>query len=69
VVIEGETGWVFPTGDPRALAGRLESTLALTPEARRTLARLARTRVEQQYSLQLMIARYEQLYAELLEAA
>ena len=69
VVLEGETGWVFPTGDARSLAQRLESTLTLAADTRQRLAHLARVRVEQHYSLRVMVDRYQQLYAELMEAA
>ena len=69
VVTDGETGWVFPTGDVQTLARALEHALQLPAEERRRLAHLLRARVEEHYSLQRMVGRYEQLYAELMEPA
>jgi glycosyltransferase involved in cell wall biosynthesis len=67
VVRDGETGWVFPTGDVQALARAVEHALHLRAEARRRLAHLLRARVDEHYSLRMMVGRYEQLYAELME--
>ena len=69
VVLEGETGWIFPTGDALSLARRLESALTLAADTRQRFAARARARVEQCYSLEVMVDRYQQLYAELMEAA
>lgn len=69
VVLEGETGWIFPTGDAQSLARRLESALTLAADTRQRFAQLARAKAEQHYSLQVMVDRYQQLYAELMEVA
>jgi glycosyltransferase involved in cell wall biosynthesis len=66
VVLEGETGWVFPTGDAAALGKALERTLHLAPDARRRFAERARARAVEGYALEVMVARYEQLYAEMM---
>jgi glycosyltransferase involved in cell wall biosynthesis len=68
VVVEGETGWIFPTGDALALSRRLESALTIATDVRQRLGNFARARVEQHYSLQVMVDRYRQLYVELMEA-
>ncbi len=50
MVEDGETGLLFPPGDARALADRMEHLLR-TPEACRTLGRRARQRVEGRFRL------------------
>ncbi len=67
VVLEAETGWVFPTGDAQALAKALDQALRMGPEDRRRFAVRARARAVEGYALEVMVARYEQLYTELME--
>lgn len=65
VVEQGVTGVLVQPGDTAALS---EQVLALLerPEKRRTYGVAGRTRAEQQFSLQVMIARLEELYGELV---
>jgi glycosyltransferase involved in cell wall biosynthesis len=65
-VVDGESGILVPPRDPRALAVALKR-LAGDPALRRRLGEAARTRVEQRFSLETCVARYERLYRALGE--
>jgi glycosyltransferase involved in cell wall biosynthesis len=60
-VVGGESGILVRPRDPRALAAAL-TRLAHDPTLRRRLAEAARRRVEQRFSLEKCVARYETLY-------
>ena len=63
-----DTGVVVPPRSPRHLAdGCLEMLRA--GERRRALGAAARARVEQRFTLQLMLARHQELYRSLAEAS
>jgi glycosyltransferase involved in cell wall biosynthesis len=62
--IVGETGTIVPIGDPQALAGALSAVLTLCPEEKRQLGVAARKRVEENFNLPDIVARYERLYLE-----
>jgi glycosyltransferase involved in cell wall biosynthesis len=64
--IIGETGEVVPPRDPAALAAALERVLNLEPERRRELGMAARQRIEENYSIERIAKRYEDLYSEAL---
>jgi glycosyltransferase involved in cell wall biosynthesis len=66
-VVNNETGLLVPPRDPRALAAAL-SRLAKDPDLRRRLAEAGRRRVEQRFSLQACVDRYERLYRAMGEA-
>ncbi len=66
-VIENETGFLVPVRDPRALAAAILS-LANSAELRRGLGEAGRRRVEQHFSLQACVDRYERLYRALGES-
>jgi glycosyltransferase involved in cell wall biosynthesis len=59
----GETGYLFPVGDTRALIQRL-AALA-DPEARNRMGRAARASVERSFSERTMVERYELMLQEL----
>jgi glycosyltransferase involved in cell wall biosynthesis len=59
----GETGYLFPVGDTRALIERL-AALA-DPEARSRMGRAARASVERSFSERTMVERYERMLQEL----
>ncbi|MCU0223006.1 MAG: glycosyltransferase [Acidobacteria bacterium] len=61
----GNAGLLVPPGDAEALGRALERLLE-APDRRRDLARRARGRVQDEYSLGKMLDRTETLYAELL---
>jgi glycosyltransferase involved in cell wall biosynthesis len=63
--IVGETGWVVPPRDPRALAAMLGAALALSPAARGRRGAAARDRVARQFSQDAFIGRYAALYRAL----
>ncbi len=65
-VIEGETGWLVPPGEPRALAGALEAALAMTPPQRAAMAETCAEYVHTHFTTELMCRQTLELYAELL---
>ncbi len=60
-VVEGETGYLVPVGDPQALAERISWCLDHAEEARR-VAGEARTRVAAQFDVERMVAETLALY-------
>jgi glycosyltransferase involved in cell wall biosynthesis len=67
VIVDGETGWLAPAGDPERLATAM-SWLMHTPSGeRRTMGQRARQHVIRNFSLETVLDRWEQLYGELLE--
>ncbi|KZD05388.1 glycosyltransferase family 4 protein [Oceanibaculum pacificum] len=66
-VLPGQTGWLVPADDPKALAAALRQALALAGEERAAWAARAMEHVRQNYSKQLMCARTIAIYQELLE--
>ena len=65
-LLVGETGRVVPPGDPRALANGWRELLKAGPEGRKKLGLSARRRIEEHFSLPLIVARYEKLYREIM---
>lgn len=63
-LIVGESGRVVPCRDPEALAAAWQELLDMPVEERRVLGAAARRRIEERYSLQAVVALYEQLYRE-----
>ena len=61
VVVEGETGWLVPVDDDRRLAERVCGILQDAELAAR-MGRVARQRVEEAFSVQVMMTAYRQLY-------
>jgi glycosyltransferase involved in cell wall biosynthesis len=68
VVVDGDSGLLFPVGDARALAGHLMA-LEADSERRRAFADRALRRVREEFSLDSMIAKYAGLYESLGRAA
>jgi glycosyltransferase involved in cell wall biosynthesis len=66
IIVEGETGYSFPTGDSRVLTECLRRALALSAESRVAMGWKARAMVEGRHSIGLMVRRFEALYEELL---
>lgn len=64
LVVDGETGYLVPPGDPRALADALEKVLSLPAGKKAALGRAGRKRVEENFTLEQMVAAYEQLYLD-----
>lgn len=68
VVVDGESGLLFPAGDVRALADRL-TRLRAQPALRTELGLRAIERVRSEFSLDSMVRAYEQLYLGLRPVA
>lgn len=67
-VIEGETGWLVPAGDPDALADAIRRMLALTPDVRRAIAARAVAHIAENFSKDTMAAKTLAVYDEVLAA-
>ncbi|MCO6416914.1 glycosyltransferase family 4 protein [Siccirubricoccus sp. KC 17139] len=65
-VVEGETGWRVPPGDPAALAAKLAEVLALPAEARAAIGARARAAVLARYTTAAMQQATLAVYRELL---
>ncbi len=63
----GDTGWVAPKYDPAALAAAIDEAASNPAEVHRR-GSLARARAQQRFSLDSIIADYEELYREALAA-
>jgi glycosyltransferase involved in cell wall biosynthesis len=61
----GHSGTVVPARDPAALAAGIERLIGLGSEGRKALGAQARARIEQDYELGKIVARYEALYEDL----
>ena len=62
--IVGEAGRIVPPGDPAAMAAAWLEVLALAPEQRQKLGQAARHRVEANFDLDSIVARYQDLLTE-----
>ncbi len=61
----GDTGRVVPPRQPEALAAAWLSLLEAGPEVRRRLGAQARTRIEQNFTLEVVTRKYSQVYLDL----
>ena len=68
LVVEGETGFLVPPGDPQALAGALERLLG-DSALRRRLGAAGRLRAEERFDLVSTRQAHLDLYSALLAAA
>jgi glycosyltransferase involved in cell wall biosynthesis len=59
-ILEGEAGLLVPTADPESLALAIERVIS-SRELRAVLTARATQRVQQQYSLAMMLSRYEEV--------
>jgi glycosyltransferase involved in cell wall biosynthesis len=64
IVSDGETGFVVPVGDAKAVAGAV-GRLASDPDLRRSFGAAARGRAQRLFSVDQMVRSYEQLFLEL----
>ncbi|MDP6344223.1 MAG: glycosyltransferase, partial [Alphaproteobacteria bacterium] len=62
----GETGWLVPPGDARALAAALDQALALDRAARQRIAEAGRANVLENFTVSLMCRRTLEVYQSLL---
>ena len=65
LVVPGRTGWLVPPRDVTALGHALIEA-ADSPESRHSYGEAGRLRVEQEFSLDRIVASYEQLWAGIL---
>ena len=65
-LIVGKTGLVVPMGEPEALARAMEKLLQLAAEKRVQLGLAARQRIQEQYNISDIAARYARMYEEVL---
>ena len=63
VVEDGRTGYLVPVADVAALAASISELLA-SPEQAAALGARARAKIESEFSVEKMIAAYEQLYTQ-----
>jgi len=66
-VVNGETGWLARAGDADALAQAMTKLMCTPVEERRAMGVRARRMVRERFSLETVLDRWEQLYAELLD--
>lgn len=64
-LLVGAEGKVVPAGDPQAFAQACQDLLELPAEVRRQKGLRARERMQTQYSIVSVVARYEELYEQL----
>ena len=65
VVVDGQTGILVEPNNPSALAAAMER-IATDPERGRSMGELGRARVNEFYSLDAMVKRYEAVYYDVL---
>jgi glycosyltransferase involved in cell wall biosynthesis len=68
VVIDGESGMLFPAGDHGQLTAKLEGLFA-DSELRRRLGAQAARRMHEEFSIESMVRNYEALYAGLAQSS
>jgi glycosyltransferase involved in cell wall biosynthesis len=64
-LIVGETGTVVPPSDPHALAEAWRKLIVAGPPVRHRLGQAARRRVQEHFSLPVVVERYQAIYAKL----
>jgi glycosyltransferase involved in cell wall biosynthesis len=67
VIVDGETGWLTPAGDPQRLAAAMNWLMHIPLNQRRAIGERARQHVVEHFSLETVLDRWEQLYADLLK--
>lgn len=67
-ILRGETGWLVPPNDSKALAQAIEEALSLNPTQRAILATRAMSHVAQYFTKEIMADHTLNLYAELLQS-
>ena len=64
VVVEGETGFLVPCGNPPALADAMARLADLPAASRASLGRAARERALARFDMHLLVERWEELYLQ-----
>jgi len=65
VVVDGVTGFLVPPKEPKEMAGAIAEILR-NPELSQKMGEAGRKRVEEKFSLELMVKEYKDLYKECL---
>jgi glycosyltransferase involved in cell wall biosynthesis len=65
-IIDGETGFLVPAGEPAPLADAIRRLLAMTPEQRRAMGARGKERVRALYSVDALQAATLKVYERLL---
>ena len=68
-LIVGGTGIVVPPGSPAALVDAWRSLLGMPASRRSSIGAAARRRVTEEYSIETMVARFGELYAQIARTA
>lgn len=66
LVVDGRTGFLFPSNDVESLVQKIKTYIS-HPELKQKHGYNAHKRVEEKFSLDQMVRRYEELYLELVE--
>jgi glycosyltransferase involved in cell wall biosynthesis len=66
VVLDGRTGFVVPLGNPQALGAAVSRLVAMPEEQRREFGVAAREHIVNNFDLEVVVTRWEELYRELL---
>ncbi|MGD0787792.1 MAG: glycosyltransferase [Terracidiphilus sp.] len=66
VLVDGQSGWLTPAGDPAALAEAMAWLMRTPPEERRAMGERARQLAIERFSLEAILDRWEALYRDLL---
>jgi len=62
-LVVGDTGWVAPPKDPKALAAGIESAIeALDKNGKDELSKRCRRIIEEKYSMDIMVESYVKLW-------
>lgn len=64
LIVEGESGWLAPVGNPEALARQMRRLMQSSVSERCSMGVRARARVDRFYSLDAVLSRWERLYEE-----
>lgn len=66
IVLDGQTGFLVPPGDPAALGAAMCKVRCMTPQVRRQMGQAAREHAIEHFDMATVVARWERLYEELL---
>jgi glycosyltransferase involved in cell wall biosynthesis len=65
-IVHGETGWLVPVESAMTLGARMIGLMQMPPEDRKAMGGRARQQVIERYSLEVVLDRWEVLFADLL---
>jgi glycosyltransferase involved in cell wall biosynthesis len=67
IVLDGQSGWIVPTGDAEALASRLEQVIQLPTAERDRMGLAAREHIQRRFDIRQSAQQYLRVYHNLLE--